>query len=212
MLADKKISKVLDTLGERYPDLKFAEFNRRDPFRTLVSCVISQRTRDEQTFEVARRLFRRARTPRGIAALGTRELESILRRSGFYRQKARHIREISRLIAARHGGVTPNTMEELLTLPGVGRKTANIVLSFGFGIPAIAVDTHVHRISNRLGMVRTKNPEETERALERRIERSKWISVNNLLVRHGQETCKPIRPLCGACGLAGICETGRARG
>lgn len=209
MLDDHGVSEVLRRLLRRYPDLKFADFNRRDPFRTLVSCVISQRTRDEQTFEISKRLFKRARTPRAIAGLGIQRLERLLRKAGFYRQKARHIHGICLEILNRFGGKVPNTREELLTLPGVGRKTANIVLSFGFGLPAIAVDTHVHRISNRLGIVKTNTPHETEMALMRRIKMEHWISLNNLLVRHGQETCRPVRPRCEDCDLPDICETGR---
>lgn len=170
-----------------------------DPFRSLVATVISQRTRDAQTARASARLFEIADAPREMAALPIRAIERAIRDSGFYKQKARYIRALSVELVERFGGAVPRTLEELTSLPGVGRKTANCVLNFAYGEPAIAVDVHVHRISNRLGWVRTKTPEETERALMALIPKGKWVVVNECLVLHGQRTCLPRRPRCAAC-------------
>ncbi|NNK62260.1 MAG: endonuclease III, partial [Gemmatimonadetes bacterium] len=144
---------------------RFVEFHGRDPFRVLVGCILSLRTRDAVSFPATARLFARARTPRSMAALPAEEIESRIYPAGFYRRKAIQIREISRRLLDHHDGRVPETIDALLTLPGVGRKTANLVVTLGFGLPGICVDVHVHRISNRLGWVRTSHPDETEFAL-----------------------------------------------
>jgi endonuclease-3 len=177
----------------------------RDPFQVLVSCLISLRTKDEVTGEASARLFRLARTPRTIVDLSVPTIARTIYPAGFYRTKARTIREICRTLIVRHGGQVPATMEELLALKGVGRKTANLVLTIGFGKPGICVDTHVHRISNRLGIVETKTPEQTEFALRQVLPRQHWIPYNDLLVTFGQNVCKPISPLCSACPLHAEC-------
>ena len=178
---------------------------RRDPFRLLVACVISLRTKDEVTAQASARLFAVAATPEALARLPQSRIAKLIFPAGFYNTKAKQIREISRRIARDHGGRVPADRETLLALPGVGRKTANLVLGLGFGIPAICVDTHVHRISNRLALVRTKNPEETEHALEKVLPRRLWIEINDLLVTFGQNVCQPVSPWCSACPLAERC-------
>jgi endonuclease III len=177
----------------------------RDPFQVLVSCLISLRTKDEVTGEASARLFRLARTPRTIVDLPAGTIARAIYPAGFYRTKAKTIREICRTLLARHGGQVPATMEELLALKGVGRKTANLVLTVGFGMPGICVDTHVHRISNRLGIVDTNTPEQTESGLRQVLPRRYWIPYNDLLVTFGQNLCKPISPLCSACPVHAEC-------
>jgi endonuclease-3 len=178
---------------------------RRDPFRLLVACVISLRTKDEVTARASARLFAIASTPEALARLPSGRIAKLIFPAGFYNTKAKQIREIARRIARDHGARVPADREALLALPGVGRKTANLVLGLGFGIPAICVDTHVHRISNRLGLVRTKNPEETEHALEKLLPQRLWIDINDLLVTFGQNVCQPVSPWCSTCPLAGRC-------
>jgi endonuclease-3 len=177
----------------------------RDPFQVLVSCLISLRTKDEVTGTASARLFRLARTPRTMVGLPATTIAHAIYPAGFYRTKAKTIREICRTLLARHGGQVPATMEELLALKGVGRKTANLVLTIGFGMPGICVDTHVHRISNRLGIVETNTPEQTESALRQVLPRRYWIPYNDLLVTFGQNLCKPISPLCSACPVHPDC-------
>jgi len=178
----------------------------RDPFQILISCLISLRTKDEVTATASARLFRLARSPRTLLALPTPRIARAIYPAGFYRTKARTIREISRALLERHAGRVPDTMDDLLALKGVGRKTANLVLTIGFGKPGICVDTHVHRISNRLGIVETKTPEETEFALRAVLPHRHWIPYNDLLVSFGQNVCKPISPLCSTCPIDSLCR------
>jgi endonuclease-3 len=177
----------------------------RDPFRILVSCLISLRTKDEVTAAASARLFRLATVPRSMAELSPAAIARAIYPAGFYRTKAKTIRDICRALLERHGGKVPDTMEELLALKGVGRKTANLVLTIGFGKPGICVDTHVHRISNRLGIVATTTPEQTEFALRQVLPRRHWIPYNDLLVTFGQNVCKPISPLCSRCPVVALC-------
>jgi endonuclease-3 len=177
----------------------------RDPFQILISCLISLRTKDEVTGEASARLFRLARTPRALAQLPAATIANAIYPAGFYRTKARTIKEVSRTILERHDGNVPDEMDALLAFKGVGRKTANLVLTIGFGIPGICVDTHVHRISNRLEIVKTKTPEQTEFALRKVLPRRHWIPYNDLLVTFGQHVCKPISPLCGTCPVRDLC-------
>jgi endonuclease-3 len=178
---------------------------RRDPFRLLVACVISLRTKDEVTAQASARLFDVASTPAALAKLPEARTAKLIFPAGFYNTKSKQIREIARRIVADHGGAVPAEREALLALPGVGRKTANLVLGLGFGIPAICVDTHVHRISNRLGLVHTKTPEETEHALEEALPKHLWIEINDLLVTFGQNICQPVSPRCSVCSLTERC-------
>jgi endonuclease III len=177
----------------------------RDPFRLLVACVISLRTKDAVTAASSARLFAVAATPGAIEELEEARIAELIFPAGFYHTKARQIRAIAGRIAAEHGGRVPPDLGALLALPGVGRKTANLVLGLGFGVPAICVDTHVHRISNRLGMVRTRTPEQTEHALEEFLPKRYWIDINDLLVTFGQQVCQPVSPWCSRCPLAARC-------
>lgn len=191
--------------GCRTTTLAEVERTTRSPFRLLVSCVISLRTKDEVTHDASRRLLALAPTPVDLAALPAETIAEAIYPAGFYRQKARQLRAIGTTIHNRHGGRVPEDEEELLALPGVGRKTANLVLGLGFGIPAICVDTHVHRISNRLGLVRTTSPKATEKALQPVLPRDLWIDINDLMVTFGQTVCHPTSPHCTTCPLADLC-------
>ena len=177
----------------------------RDPFQILISCLISLRTKDEVTAAASARLFRLASAPLTMVDLPAATIAQAIYPAGFYRTKAETIRGICRALLERHGGNVPATMDDLLALKGVGRKTANLVLTIGFGKPGICVDTHVHRISNRLGIAKTKTPEQTESALRRVLPRRHWIPYNDLLVSFGQNVCKPISPICSACPAKALC-------
>lgn len=177
-----------------------------DPFRILISTVLSLRTKDQTTAEASIRLFRLAATPQAMLAVPGRRIERAIYPVGFYRTKARRIHEICRDLLERHGGRVPDEIEELLTLKGVGRKTANLVVTLGFRKPGICVDIHVHRISNRWGYIRTRTPEESEKALRRKLPPRHWIIFNDLLVPFGQNLCKPVSPLCSQCRLAPYCD------
>ncbi len=177
----------------------------RDPFRILISCLISLRTKDEVTAAASARLFRLARTPRPMMRLPAARIARAIYPAGFYRTKARTIKRLCRTLVEQHGSRVPADLETLLTLKGVGRKTANLVITVGYGKPGICVDTHVHRISNRLGIVKTKIPEQTEFALRQVLPRRHWIPYNDLLVTFGQNVCKPISPLCSTCPVNDLC-------
>ena len=177
----------------------------RSPFRLLVACVISLRTKDEVTAEASRRLFEIAPTPDRLAKLEEERIARAIYPAGFYNTKAAQLKEIARIIRDDFDDEVPASEAELLAMPGVGRKTANLVLGLGFGIPAICVDTHVHRISNRLGMVSTKTPEQTERALMQVLPRDLWVPINDLLVTFGQNRCHPTSPRCTDCPLTDLC-------
>ncbi len=177
----------------------------RDPFRVLIGCLISLRTKDEVTAEASARLFRLARTPRAMLRLPAARIARAIYPAGFYRTKARTIKGVCRTLLEAHGGTVPDDLETLLTLKGVGRKTANLVLTTGYGKPGICVDTHVHRISNRLGLVTTKTPEQTEFALRQLLPRRHWIPYNDLLVAFGQNVCQPVSPRCSTCPVNGLC-------
>ncbi len=181
-----------------------------EAFPVLVATIISLRTRDAVTREVARRVLSRAPNPQAMAAMKRSELENLLKPAGFYRRKAEQLKALARMITERHGGNVPRDMNALLELPGVGRKTANFVMGMVFGIPAICVDVHVHRISNRLGLVSTGTPGETEKALEKLFPRKLWIGINHTMVTFGQKVCKPVGPLCGSCPFAASCPSSRA--
>jgi endonuclease-3 len=173
-----------------------------EPFRVLVATMISLRTKDEVTCAAAERLFAKAANPAQMAALPEKEIEKLIYPAGFYRTKAANIRKAARRIANDYAGEVPPDRQLLMAFSGVGRKTANLVLNLGFGIDAICVDTHVHRISNRTGWVETKTPEETEMALCEIMPKKFWIPLNELLVKYGQTVCTPASPHCGSCPLA----------
>jgi len=177
-----------------------------DPFRILIACVLSLRTKDQTTAEASRRLFSLASDPSNMLRLSRRRIERAIYPVGFYRTKAKQIHEICRRLLTEYDSRVPDSLEDLLTLKGVGRKTANLVVTVGFGKPGICVDTHVHRISNRWGYVKTKTPEDTEQALRRKLPRRYWITFNDLLVPFGQNLCQPVSPYCSRCKLVKYCD------
>jgi endonuclease III len=183
-----------------------ARTSARDPFRILISCLLSLRTKDKTTSEASARLFARAHTPRGLLNLPRRTIERAIYPVGFYRTKAKAIHAICRRLLDVYGGTVPDSIDELVTLPGVGRKTANLVVTVGYNKPGICVDIHVHRISNRWGYVKTAKPEETEQALRSKLPGRYWIIFNDLLVPYGQNICQPVSPFCSRCRLAGLCD------
>ena len=178
---------------------------RTDPFTTLISCLLSLRTRDETTRAASARLFRLARTPAALLRLPPAAIERAIYPVSFYRVKTRTLRAVCEALVTRHGGQVPDDLEELLTLPGVGRKTANLVVTLAYNKFGICVDTHVHRISNRWGYVQTRTPEETEFALRRRLPRRHWRIYNDVLVAFGQHLCHPTSPWCSRCPVARLC-------
>lgn len=185
---------------------KISTSQEEDPFQVLVATLLSARTQDATTLAASTRLFRRASTPRAMARLSVSEIEKLIYPVSFYRHKARHVKETSRILLERFGGVVPATMEALLTLPGVGRKTANLVLILAFrSRTQICVDTHVHRIANRLGWVNTRTPDQTEQALYAATDRRWWPIINLYLVTWGQNVCRPLHPRCDACVLRTRC-------
>lgn len=215
------VERVLSDLGRRYLGTDPLEgggtalakivAETEDPFRVLIGTILSQRTRDEMTEVASRQLFPKYGTPQALAHADIDDIARLIRPVGFYRQKARRIREVSQVLLDRHGGRVPDTYDELIALPQVGPKTANCVLVYGYGIPAMPVDTHCHRIPNRLGLAKTRTPEETEEALKRIIPRAYWLFVNEWLVRFGKEVCKPIGPRCSECSFTSFCAYYRQR-
>jgi len=184
----------------------------RDPFKILISCILSLRTQDRTTGKASERLFKLASTPKEMAGLPLREIERAIYPVGFYRVKAERIRDLSRQLVDRYNSRVPDDIDELLKLKGVGRKTANLVVTLGYGRPGICVDTHVHRITNRWGYVKTGTPEETEFALRERLPGQYWKEINGLLVAFGQGICRPISPLCSRCAINRYCaKVGVAR-
>jgi endonuclease-3 len=185
---------------------KISAEQAEDPFQILVATLLSARTQDATTHAASTRLFRRARTPRAISKLPVKDIERLIYPVSFYRNKARHLKACCEMLVQRFGGRVPATLDELVTLPGVGRKTANLVLIVGFkSARNICVDTHVHRISNRLGWVRTRQPAETEQALYRVTEQRWWRYINLYLVTWGQNVCRPVSPRCGDCAIVKEC-------
>ena len=176
------------------------------PLSILIGTILSARTRDENTSAVAKKLFSRYKTARSLARAKVSDVEKIIKSTGFYHVKARRIIEVASIIDSQYHGQVPDNLDELLKLPGVGRKTANCVLVYAFEKPAIPVDTHVHRISNRLGLVETKTPEETEFALMERIPKKYWLQINDTFVMYGQNICKPISPMCNVCQIKKECN------
>lgn len=185
--------------------MAIARHTGRDPFKILIACLLSLRTKDQTTGPAAARLFALADTPAGILALPSRDVERAIFPVGFYRTKAKVLHEVCRDLLARFDGAVPSDLDALLTLHGVGRKTANLVVTFGFDLPGICVDTHVHRISNRLGFVATEAPDQTELALRAKLPRRHWIGLNDLLVGFGQNLCHPTSPHCSTCPVSRSC-------
>lgn len=201
----RRLARAIEGLAEPAVE-KIAQDQKEDPFQVLIATLLSAQTKDAVTHAASTRLFKVARTPAAMARLSTNEIERLIYPVSFYRNKARQVRRTCELILSRHGGVVPDTMEELLTLPGVGRKTANLVLILAHRSgDNICVDTHVHRISNRLGWVRTRTPGETERALYAATHRKWWPMINLYLVTWGQNVCRPLYPRCESCVLSNLC-------
>ena len=200
------IARILKELSGRYPLTMLGSWNERrvPPFRTLIGTILSARSRDEMTDVITEALFKRFPTPRALARAERRAVEKILKPIGFYRTKASYVMETARMVEAA-GGQIPRTIEGLMEYPGVGRKVANCVLVYAFGREAIPVDTHVHRVSNRMGWVKTRTPEETERKLVSLVPRRLWPVINEALVAHGKAVCKPIGPTCDACPVRRFC-------
>jgi len=192
-------------VGESLPSVSRIAREKRDPFRILMSTVLSLRTKDEVTDEASKRLFAIADTPRDLSKIPVRSIEKAIYPVGFYKTKARSIKRIAAEVEKNHAGIVPDSIDELLEFKGVGRKTANLVVTLGYGKDGICVDTHVHRVSNRLGLVDTKTPEKTEFALMDVLPRKHWIGYNELLVSFGQKVCKPISPHCSTCPLEKKC-------
>jgi endonuclease-3 len=211
LLDNKQITQVIKRLKVAMRDLPDPSVTLvgkkfKSPFLVLISCLLSLRTRDETTLPACGRLFARADTMQGMLGLSVGEIQKLIYPVGFYKTKARRIHEICQDLIGRFGGQVPDDLELLLTLKGVGRKTANLVLTEGFGKPGICVDTHVHRISNRLGYVSTKTVYDTEFALRKKLPPQHWIEYNSLLVTWGQNVCKPISPRCSMCPVRDICR------
>jgi endonuclease III len=177
-----------------------------DPFKILIGTILSARTRDENTTKVVRKFFERFHSPRDVASADLDEIKKIIHSIGFYNVKAKRIKNVSRILVDEYDGRVPSNIDELLQLPGVGRKTANCVLVYAFDRPAIPVDVHVHRISNRLGLVKTRTPEQTETELVRTVEKSLWTKVNDTFVMYGQNICLPVKPRCSLCDLKMSCS------
>lgn len=202
-----RVIRLLRQAVQDWPDPSVTLVGKRwhSPFLVLISCLLSLRTKDETTLPASERLFRLADTPAKMVKLSEAAIRRNIYPVGFYRTKAQRIKGICRDLLTRFHGDVPDSLEALLTLKGVGRKTANLVLTEGFGKPAICVDTHVHRISNRLGYVRTRDPEQTEMALRKRLPQRYWIDYNALLVVWGQNVCRPTSPWCSRCAVRGFC-------
>ncbi len=181
------------------------------PFSILIGTILSARTKDENTTKVVKRLFKEYKSAKALAKAKVKDVEKIIKSIGFYHVKAKRIIKVASLITTQYKGKVPNDFEELLKLPGVGRKTANCVLVYGFEKPAIPVDTHVHRISNRLGLVKTKSPEDTEFELMKKIPKKYWLEINDTFVMYGQNICKPISPLCNVCKIKKMCKYYKAK-
>jgi len=210
-LKDKDIHKVIETLREitsRWgkPHVGIVAQTSRSPFMILISCILSLRTKDKTTSQASERLFALAHNPHDMLTLKPKDIEKAIYPVGFYRNKARAILEISRQLVDKYNSQVPDDIDELLRLKGVGRKTANLVMILGYGRPGICVDTHVHRISNRLGYISTKTPEQTEIALRKKLPLKYWMEYNNLLVLFGQHICLPVFPKCSQCPINQFCD------
>lgn len=214
--ARSRVPEILETLADRYlpnRDLRNGETalakivaRTEDPFVVLISTILSQRTRDEMTDRASAQLFAEYPTVDAIAAAPLKSIVELIRPVGFYRTKASQLKKVSKVLLERYGGRVPRTYQELLELPQVGPKTANCVLVYGYGEPRIPVDTHVHRVSNRLGLVTAKTPEATEAALMRLVPKDRWLHVNELFIRFGKDVCKPIGPRCTVCPFRSFCR------
>ena len=202
------IDKVVEILQQaEQPRSDFVQLMEtfHNPYLVLIGCILSLRTNDKTTYPATLRMLELAKTPEDMMKVNVEDLENAIYPVGFYKNKAKQIIELSKEIVEKLDGKVPDTIEDLIKFNGVGRKTANLVLAKGFGIPAICVDVHVHRIFNRLGYVKTKTPEETEFALREKLPQKYWLDINTLMVTHGQNVCKPINPKCDICPIKKYC-------
>ena len=205
-----KIDEIIQLLKkEDSPRSEFVKYMEdvHDPFLVLISCILSLRTKDETTYPATLRMLKLGRTPKDFASMDEEILSQAIYPVGFYRNKARQIIELSKELVEKYDSKVPSEIDELVKFNGVGRKTANLTLAKGFQIPAICVDVHVHRISNRLGYVSTKTPDETEMELRKKLPKKYWLDINTILVTHGQNIYKPQRPLCERCCISKYCKT-----
>jgi len=205
------IEKIVQILKDaKQPQSEFVHLmdSFKSPYLVLISCILSLRTNDKTTYPATLRMLELGQTPEEIAMADLEELEKAIFPVGFYKNKAKQIIELSKIIVDKYDGKTPDSIDELVKFNGVGRKTANLVIARGFNKPAICVDIHVHRIFNRLGYIKTNTPDESEIELRKKLPEKFWIDINTLLVTHGQNVCKPIKPLCAICPIQKLCETG----
>lgn len=200
-----QVVKILKQETKKFLKLP-VETYKSDPFKVLISCLLSLRTKDQLTREISKKLFKVVSTPEDLKNLSIKEIEDLIYPVGFYRTKAKRIKEIAKILIERYNGHPPADLDELLKLKGVGRKTANLVLILGYKKLGICVDTHVHRVINRLGYIKTKNPTQTEFALREKLPEKFWMIINDLLVLWGQNICKPISPYCSICKIKNFCK------
>lgn len=209
-MKNENVSRVMNLLGKHFGSRERTTLNRMrkkpDAFKILISCLLSLRTQDSNTEKASRRLFAVTKTPKSISALPLKTIEKLIFSSGHYRKKAKTIKEVSGIILKKYKGKVPDNKEELLSIRGIGPKTANIVLSFAYGQEVLPIDTHCHRIPNRIGWVKTKNPEQTEKKLEKILEKKYWKEFNATFVLFGKTICKPISPLCSRCPVERFCK------
>lgn len=204
----ENIGKVVELLIEaKQPQSDFVKLmdSFKNPYLVLIACILSLRTNDRTTYPATLRMLELAKTPEEMMNVSEEDLAKAIYPVGFYKNKAGQIIELSRIIVEKYNSKVPDSIDELCKFRGVGRKTANLVMTLGFGVPAICVDVHVHRIFNRLGYIKTKDPEETEFALREKLPVEYWIPINTLLVTHGQNVCKPIKPMCEVCPIKDYC-------
>jgi len=205
------IGKIHDILRKhvlkyRVPVVDFIEIQTKDPFKILVSTILSARTKDETTVAACKKLFSKINKVTALEKLSQKQIEKLIYPVGFYKTKAKHLKQLPKVLKKEFGGKIPRTIDGLLKLPGVGRKTANLVVVIAFRKPGVCVDTHVHRIMNRLGYVRTKNPHETEMALRKKLPKKYWRTFNSIIVAFGQHLCRPISPQCEICPIKKYCN------
>ncbi len=204
-----KIEKIIKLLKENNsPQSEFVKYTEKNanPFIVLISCILSLRTKDETTYPATLRMLELGKTPEDFLNISQEDLEKAIYPVGFYKNKAKQILDIAKTLVEKYNSKVPNTIEELIKFKGVGRKTANLTLAKGHKILAICVDIHVHRICNRLGYVETKQPDDTEMVLREILPKKFWLDFNTLLVTHGQNICKPIKPICSKCPIESYCE------
>jgi len=201
----QRIQKIISILKKDYGNTMLAVLSNLDSWKILIATILSARSKDEQTGPIARALFRKYKNAKQLANSNIEDVEKIIKKIGFYHQKAKYIVETSKLVVKEFNGEVPDDYERLMKCPGVGRKVAGCVLVYAFGIAAIPVDTHVHRISNRLGWVKTKDPEKTEVELLKIVPKKQWFLVNDILVNHGKTICNPISPWCSKCKIIKFC-------